>query len=260
MVKVASTVLFTALFGMLASAQPVMMARDVVVATEYATVTGVPIAAVDPAPVDDDLVIVTETETVTLQPGEQAPQEEAAAAAGYTTQTVTAGQTTLSAAPTSTPSIPQAAPSTSQAVPSSTASAAEPSTTQAAQQPALLSAGGWRSEMLNSLNSIRAAAGKPAVSMDNRVNNIAQRHSQYQNSVSEMTHADSGGSLGTRYTREGINWDSAAENIAWNQKDVAEVMKAWKESPGHYANIVGDYDYVGFGDYNLYWTQNFLKA
>ncbi|KAJ2843176.1 hypothetical protein IWW36_005642, partial [Coemansia brasiliensis] len=58
----------------------------------------------------------------------------------------------------------------------------------------------------------------------------------------------------------GINWESAAENIAWNQKTVSEVMTAWKNSPGHYANIVGDYNYVGFGVNDLYWTQNFLKV
>ncbi|KAJ2242749.1 hypothetical protein IW139_004377, partial [Coemansia sp. RSA 353] len=118
----------------------------------------------------------------------------------------------------------------------------------------------WQSEMLQQLNAIRAAAGKSSVSLDTRVNAIAQSHSQYQNKVRSMTHSDPAGSLGTRYSASGINWQGAAENIAWNQKTVSDVMTAWKNSAGHYANMVGDYNFVGFGVDNLYWTQDFLKA
>ncbi|KAJ1957112.1 hypothetical protein EC988_000999 [Linderina pennispora] len=43
----------------------------------------------------------------------------------------------------------------------------------------------------------------------------------------------------------------AAENVAFNQRSVDDVMKAWINSPGHHDNIVGPYDSVGFASIGL---------
>ncbi|KAJ2774468.1 hypothetical protein IWQ56_000563 [Coemansia nantahalensis] len=118
--------------------------------------------------------------------------------------------------------------------------------------------GAWQQEMLNAVNAIRRSAGKAPVKIDSRLQSIAQAHSQEQNARNLMTHQDSHGSLGQRYNAAGFNWRGAAENIAWNQKSVADVVRTWKNSPGHYANMVGNYNWVGFGEQERYWTQNFL--
>jgi uncharacterized protein YkwD len=69
-----------------------------------------------------------------------------------------------------------------------------------------------------------------------------------------------------RVRASGYAASSDAENIAAGQPTPAEVVGAWKKSPGHCPNIMGDYDDVGvaymrqdsspFGDY---WTQVFGK-
>ncbi|KAJ2709732.1 hypothetical protein H4R19_004099 [Coemansia spiralis] len=117
----------------------------------------------------------------------------------------------------------------------------------------------WKSQMLQELNAIRAEVGRSPVSINENLNVMAQDHSQYQASVNTMTHSDPEGTLGSRCSQYGIDWDGVAENVAFNYQDVPAVMQGWKTSPGHYANMVGDYNSVGFGVSNKYWTQEFAK-
>lgn len=60
----------------------------------------------------------------------------------------------------------------------------------------------------------------------------------------------------------GINYKSAAENIAMGQRTPEEVVKGWMNSPGHRANIMnGNYTHIGIG-YDAqghYWTQQFIQ-
>ncbi|KAJ2509355.1 hypothetical protein IWW47_000053 [Coemansia sp. RSA 2052] len=117
----------------------------------------------------------------------------------------------------------------------------------------------WQNQMLSQVNSIRAAAGKPPLRLDSRMNTMAQDHSEYQNRINKMTHDDASGSLGQRCSNVGLQWRGVAENVAWNYPDVTAVVKGWKNSSGHYANMVGDYSVVGFGESDKYWTQDFAK-
>ncbi|KAJ2900075.1 hypothetical protein GGI21_004105 [Coemansia aciculifera] len=117
----------------------------------------------------------------------------------------------------------------------------------------------WQNQMLSQVNSIRASAGMPPLTLDSRLNDMAQSHSNYQDSISQMTHSDSAGSLGQRCTDVGLQWRGVAENVAYNYPDVTSVVQGWKNSPGHYANMIGDYSLVGFGVNNKYWTQDFAK-
>ncbi|KAI9472742.1 CAP domain-containing protein [Coemansia mojavensis] len=117
----------------------------------------------------------------------------------------------------------------------------------------------WKQQMLYKLNEIRAQVGKPALSLDNRMNSLAEAHSKYQNSISKMTHSDPSGTLGQRSTRLGIKWSRVAENVAMGYTSVSDVMDGWEKSPGHYKNMIGDYHIVGFGRSGNYWTQAFAK-
>ncbi|KAJ2710379.1 hypothetical protein H4R19_003774 [Coemansia spiralis] len=127
-----------------------------------------------------------------------------------------------------------------------------------APQPAAAQPGSWQQQMLDQVNTVRRQAGKAPVKIDPRLQQIAQAHSQEQNAKQAMVHTSSYGTLGQRYQNVGINWRAAAENIAWNQKTCDQVMNSWKNSPGHYANMIGNYNYVGFGMSNYYWTQDFV--
>ncbi|MGP4042302.1 SafA/ExsA family spore coat assembly protein [Gracilibacillus sp. D59] len=60
----------------------------------------------------------------------------------------------------------------------------------------------------------------------------------------------------------GINYRSAAENIAKGQETPYQVVQAWMNSSGHRANILnGDYTHIGVGYVRSgnYWTQMFIK-
>ncbi|KAI8323423.1 SCP-domain-containing protein [Martensiomyces pterosporus] len=119
--------------------------------------------------------------------------------------------------------------------------------------------GDWRADMLNQVNAVRAKAGKGPLVLDEQLNKIAQDHSDYQNSIKTMTHDDAKGGLGARFNNVGVKWSGIAENIAWNQKDVTDVVNSWYHSEGHYKNMIGDYKKVGFGVNMLYWTQVFCN-
>ncbi|KAJ1964912.1 hypothetical protein GGI12_001109, partial [Dipsacomyces acuminosporus] len=66
--------------------------------------------------------------------------------------------------------------------------------------------GDWRTDMLRQVNAIRARARKPALILDNRINLVAQRHSDYQYRIRKMTHDDANGTLGARITAAGFQW------------------------------------------------------
>lgn len=70
----------------------------------------------------------------------------------------------------------------------------------------------------------------------------AQSHADHMAKRRKMKHEDIGdGDPWTRIQASGYAFSNAAENIAWDQRDVAEVMTSWMNSPGHRANILGDY-------------------
>ncbi|MBU9722032.1 MULTISPECIES: CAP domain-containing protein [Bacillaceae] len=59
----------------------------------------------------------------------------------------------------------------------------------------------------------------------------------------------------------GINYRSAAENIAKGQTTPEQVMNSWMNSPGHRRNILnGDFDTIGVGFYRGAWVQLFIRA
>merc|ERR1712174_170909 len=64
-------------------------------------------------------------------------------------------------------------------------------------------------------------------------------------------------------TNAGFQWNSAAENVAYGQLTVQDVMTAWMNSAGHRANILSSSSkYFGLGlTYSAnnvpYWTQKF---
>ncbi|MNK46532.1 Cysteine-rich secretory protein family protein [compost metagenome] len=57
----------------------------------------------------------------------------------------------------------------------------------------------------------------------------------------------------------GIHYTYAGENIAKGQKNPAEVMTAWMNSPGHKQNILSpNYTKIGVAYYNGEWVQEFI--
>jgi uncharacterized protein YkwD len=100
--------------------------------------------------------------------------------------------------------------------------------------------------------------------LDARLNDVAQGHSLYQAKTGKMSHYGPGGNtFMDRLQEAGVYPQTGGENVAMGQRDVAAVMSAWMNSPGHRRNIQNSaYRRVGFGIVKLngtiYWTAVFI--
>lgn len=119
-------------------------------------------------------------------------------------------------------------------------------------------------------NQQRLANGCQALTMNDKLNLAAYRHSEDMALRDFFSHTGSNGSdPGDRISAVGYNYWGWAENIAAGQSTAEAVMNAWMNSPGHRANILDcDMREIGVGhyylqndtgqvNYNHYWTQVF---
>ncbi|KAJ2857966.1 hypothetical protein J3B02_000623 [Coemansia erecta] len=142
----------------------------------------------------------------------------------------------------------------------STSSFPSPSPTHSRQaHEGLTQPDDWRQQMLDLVNKERTKVGKAAVQLYNKLNQMAQAHTQYQFDIKTMTHNDTK-PLGQRATDLGIRWSFLSENVAFGYKSVQDVMQGWINSPGHYHNIIGNANYAGFGVVDNFWSQNFAMV
>lgn len=91
---------------------------------------------------------------------------------------------------------------------------------------------------------------------------VSLGHSKDMASKGYFSHKAQDGSMTQqRLERVNYNWQSYGENIyrtGGYSATEEDVIKAWKESPGHCANLMGRYfKEMGIAKYNDYWTQVF---
>ena len=85
----------------------------------------------------------------------------------------------------------------------------------------------------------RAQAGTSPVTQNAALQAAAQAHAEDLAARSTLSHTGSdGSSLSDRIARTGYGACFAAENIARGQPSIEAVMTSWRNSPGHYANMV----------------------
>ncbi|OWZ00069.1 SCP-like extracellular protein [Phytophthora megakarya] len=126
----------------------------------------------------------------------------------------------------------------------------------------------YAAAMLASVNVQRAAQGLRPLCINTKLMAASKRHSDDMAAKNYMSHTGSDGStMSQRITATGYKWNRIAENVAAGQRNVAAVMTSWMNSPGHRANILGDYTmfgtayaYSSTSTYKHYWTQNFGKS
>ncbi|EGG17359.1 hypothetical protein DFA_08354 [Cavenderia fasciculata] len=119
---------------------------------------------------------------------------------------------------------------------------------------------------LSLVNKVRAQNGKSPLVLSPCLLLSAQAQSNYQLSIITMTHNSPYGSLFDRMIKFGCQlMTSVAENVAMGQQTDDTVMNAWVASPGHFANIIGNYKYFGAGMAQSssngapFWTQQFAN-
>ncbi|KAI9141739.1 CAP domain-containing protein [Paraphysoderma sedebokerense] len=118
--------------------------------------------------------------------------------------------------------------------------------------------------VLNLVNQERRKAGLKEVCLDPKLMDSAFVHSQDQAISGKMAHDGSDGSSPfVRINRQGYQFRTAGENVAFNYGSPQAVMDGWMKSPGHRANILNpDYTQMGIAGVpdskgQRYWTQNF---
>jgi uncharacterized protein YkwD len=113
------------------------------------------------------------------------------------------------------------------------------------------------------VNRERAAGGCPAVTMNAKLNEAAQLHSQDQAAHNTMSHDGSDGSSPWDRARRAGYENAIGENVAMGYRDAEAVMDGWMNSSGHRNNIMNcSARAIGMGLAKSssgvpYWTQMF---
>lgn len=117
--------------------------------------------------------------------------------------------------------------------------------------------------VLEKTNAIRRGQGLPPLLASKAADELAQYHSDNMVTHQFFSHTDhQGTSPSDRADQMGVTWSAIAENIAnipWHEnvsscgdtrtaEALAECMvEGWRNSPGHYRNMIGDFAELGVG-------------
>lgn len=121
-------------------------------------------------------------------------------------------------------------------------------------------------EVLRLVNVIRAEVGVSPLVLDDKLCAAANMRAIEMDYADYFQHSRANGeSCFTVLDYFGINCFYSGENIAAGHSSPAQVVEAWKNSPGHYANMIREnytklgvgYSSAGIGSYGRYWVQLF---
>ncbi|MCF4120388.1 CAP domain-containing protein [Antribacter sp. KLBMP9083] len=107
-------------------------------------------------------------------------------------------------------------------------------------------------------NAERAAAGCPALTVDERLTAAARLHSEDMVAQGYFDHTSLDGRTPWDRAKAQGYTNPSGENIAAGQPDAEAVVRAWMDSPGHRENILNcDFREIGVGEVDQVWTQLF---
>ncbi len=118
-------------------------------------------------------------------------------------------------------------------------------------------------EVLVYINKHRTEMGLPKLQMDERISEIAEKHSRNMaNDNIPFGHSGYDDRM-KAISKKTDHITATAENVALGDVDAKEVVKMWLDSKMHRKNIEGNYNLTGVGiakDKNgaLYFTQIFV--
>ena len=120
--------------------------------------------------------------------------------------------------------------------------------------------------VLKLVNKERAKVGVPALTLSNKLTEIANIKAQDMADKGYFDHqSPTYGSPFDMLKHFGVSFSYAGENIAAGQKTAEEVMDGWMHSSGHKANILNkNYTQLGVGfkrggQYGTEWVQLFIR-
>ena len=123
----------------------------------------------------------------------------------------------------------------------------------------------YYNEVLALVNEIRAEAGVQPLTLDTTLCQAATMRSLEMNYSQQFSHTrPSGETCFSVFHTYGIGYGTAGENIAAGQRTPESVVNSWKNSQGHYENMINaNFNKLGVGmsnmqmGYGIYWTQLF---
>lgn len=108
-----------------------------------------------------------------------------------------------------------------------------------------------RAALLAENNTSRSANGLGGLTLNSQLNNSAQAKAQHMADNNYWAHvAPDGTQPWYFFEAAGYSYQAAGENLAYGFDTSFAVNQGWMNSAGHRANILGDYDDVGFGFVN----------
>ena len=119
-------------------------------------------------------------------------------------------------------------------------------TTKSAAREIPLPASGVTREVYDLVNADRAANGLPALSWHPQLGGLAQGWAEHMGSTGKLEHSDLDATL---RSPEFDAFHRLGENILVGNCNMTavEIEQAWMNSPGHRANILGDFNTIGVG-------------
>lgn len=93
-------------------------------------------------------------------------------------------------------------------------------------------------EIIDLTNQFRTQEGLPPLRKNETLMTAARDHAWNMAVEENLTHLLHGKDPGTRLKEFGYEWTWCGENIAWNQRSSEAALQAWKDSPGHRANLL----------------------
>lgn len=124
-------------------------------------------------------------------------------------------------------------------------------------------------EALRITNEMRAEKNLPPLTLNSTLTDQACARAEEIAWSGKHSHTRPNGSyFSTIFKENGFQAGKVAENIGWNYPTPAKICQAWKNSEGHYANIISkDYVSIGIGvapdcdkDGTLVWVQHFYSV
>lgn len=135
-------------------------------------------------------------------------------------------------------------------------------------QPATAQTPSFQQQILQLVNAERRKVGAAPLTLNAKLNQAAQNHTNDMVAKKYFAHnSPSGSTMVKRVNAVGYTYRTIGENIAAGNASAAGTMTQWMNSPGHRRNILNpSFKELGVGyapandQYRHYWTQVFGTA
>lgn len=109
----------------------------------------------------------------------------------------------------------------------------------------------WREALLDRVNALRQEHGRGRLTLCATLSSAATKYAKYSGQLDWLGHTGPDGSEPwTRAVEAGYRSRYVGENLAWGYLSVDAVFTGWRNSRGHFENMLGsNYTHIGLGYY-----------